>query len=392
MPFDDDGEADTRGFRPPPHPDDRIWRHPSELRSHPIAAVDRGGRHPAGPHVTAPRRDRPGRPWGAVVVAGVTGAVLAGTGVALLGDHETVVDRPVVERVAMGTTAPGVDTLRRGPVATTPTVVTVSTPTGPAGSGVVVRGDGIVVTAAALVAGPELPSVVLPGGGEPEVEVLGVDQLTGLAVLDVAGGPFAPSVLAVGDDVVTGRPAQAVGRDGGDLQSTAGTVGPARRHVGRGGRLLHGVEVTGRADTATLGGPVVDGRGAVLGVTVAVEPGEACYMAPVEVARRVARQMIDTGTAPAARMGVEGRDAGPGRGGGMLVTSVVAGGPADDGGIEAGDRIVEVEDRTVADTPALVVALGAHAPGEHVRVGVVDDGGGRTTVDLRLDAAPTSAT
>ena len=59
VPFDDDAEADFFRFRPPPHPDDRLWRHPSELE--PPRAEGAGG------------HDRqPGRPWGVVAVAGLT--------------------------------------------------------------------------------------------------------------------------------------------------------------------------------------------------------------------------------------------------------------------------------------------------------------------------------
>ena len=56
MPFDDDAEADNPGFVPPPHPDDRRWRHPSEMRAHPIVRLDA----PGGAPVT--RGDLPRRP------------------------------------------------------------------------------------------------------------------------------------------------------------------------------------------------------------------------------------------------------------------------------------------------------------------------------------------
>jgi hypothetical protein len=75
VPFDDDAEEDT-GFRPPPHPDDRIWRHPSEMNVYPIVPVGAPGA-PARPRLLLERA----RPWAAVVAAGAAGAVLAGVGV-----------------------------------------------------------------------------------------------------------------------------------------------------------------------------------------------------------------------------------------------------------------------------------------------------------------------
>src|SRR5262245_21298131 len=90
VPFDDDAEADFFRFRPPPHPDDRLWRHPSELG--PERATPPGG------------QDRQSaRPWGVVAVAGTAGAVLAGAGVLAFGLGDRTVDRPVVERVALDT-------------------------------------------------------------------------------------------------------------------------------------------------------------------------------------------------------------------------------------------------------------------------------------------------
>ncbi|MGH9258986.1 MAG: hypothetical protein ACRD08_03655, partial [Acidimicrobiales bacterium] len=104
MPFDDDAEADHPGFRPPPHPDDRLWRHPSEMNAHPIVPLGAPGAPPVAVR-TSGGQARTGRPWGAVVVAGTAGAVLAGAGVLALGIGERVVERPVTERVALNPVA-----------------------------------------------------------------------------------------------------------------------------------------------------------------------------------------------------------------------------------------------------------------------------------------------
>ncbi|HET6952037.1 MAG TPA: hypothetical protein VFI47_16770, partial [Acidimicrobiales bacterium] len=64
MPFDDNAEEGSSEYRPPPHPDDRLWRHPSELRSHPIVPI-------VAPAGMALVRSSPGprrrRPWAALV-------------------------------------------------------------------------------------------------------------------------------------------------------------------------------------------------------------------------------------------------------------------------------------------------------------------------------------
>ena len=75
VPFDDDAADDVTGFRPPPHPDDRLWRHPSEV----YAA------EPAIPLRTHGRL----WPWG-IAALGTAGVMLAGAGTLVLGVRDRV--------------------------------------------------------------------------------------------------------------------------------------------------------------------------------------------------------------------------------------------------------------------------------------------------------------
>jgi putative serine protease PepD len=437
VPFDDDAEADHRGFRPPPHPDDRLWRHPSEMREHPIVPVGAPERRSlANPVVTTdggrgPRVHRPGRPWGAVVVAGTVGAVVAGVGVAVLGVSERVVERPVTERVAMDPAisaldAPAGDGETADPRAVTPAVVgleTVGSAAGsgaPAvqGSGLVVRDDGIVVTSAALVVAGLAPRVRLSDGTTANAAVVGADTATGLAVLDLDGGGYTPGVLADPGELVAGDEAFAVATDpkAGGATTAEGIVGGARRYVGPAGTALDGVEIGGAAADVALGGPVVDEQGAVLGVTTAVAPGDAWYVSPVAVTHRVATELVTTGAVRHSWLGVEGADgepdapapavrdlapltsiesegaahAGPAPAG-TLVTSIVPGSPAADGGLRVGDRVVALDHDEIADMAALVLALRAHAPGERVDVTVERADGSQVTLVIRLAERPATA-
>ena len=393
MPFDDDAEADNPGFVPPPHPDDRLWRHPSEMRAHPIVPIEGVARRSAPPLITTPRGDRRrARPWGAVVAAGTAGAVLAGVGVAVLGVGETVVERPVTERVALDPTvsafADSAESAGAVRQRTAPTVVRIDTSRGTGGSGVVVRDDGIVLTSAALVAAGALPVVRLPDGTTPRVDVLGLDATTGLAVLDLAGGGYTPSILATGDALVDGATVSALaGAETSGITAADGTIGGAARFVGPAGTALDGIEIEGDADPAALGGPVTDERGAVLGLTTAVDDGDAWYVLPVTVADRVAGELIEDGSARHCWLGVEGTEPGPGSPvtSGTLVMSVVPDSPAALGGIQPGDVVVALDDEEVADMADLIVRLRQHSPGDRVDVTVVRADQSRTTLMIRLD-------
>jgi putative serine protease PepD len=397
VPFDDDAEADNPGFRPPPHPDDRLWRHPSEMRAHPIAPIDGEEPRPAPPQIATPRGDRRhGRPWGAVVAAGTAGAVLAGVGVTVLGVGERVIERPVTERVALDPTVSALEAPVSGATEgvrqrTAPTMVGVEPAGGEGGSGIVVRDDGIVITSAAFVGAGAVPVVRLADGRRPRVELVGTDATTGLAVLDLAGSGYTPSVLATGDDLVAGESASALGGGGASgITTTDGVIGDAERYIGPQGKDLDGVEVEGDAETSALGGPVTDERGAVLGVITAVADGEAWYVVPVAVVDRVADELLTDGVARHCRLGIEGTDPGPDApaSSGTLVASVVPDSPAALGGIRAGDVIVALDDEEVADMADLIVRLRAHSPGDRVEVTVERDDESRAALLIRLDDAP----
>jgi S1-C subfamily serine protease len=466
VPFDDDAEDHDSPFRPPPHPDDRIWRHPSELGAHPIS--------PLGSPLAGADQRR-GRPWGVMVAAGTAGAVLAGAGVVAFGLGERVVNRPVVERVALDQVASSPGSFDAGAIEgvrqrVAPAVVAVESPattgasdagSGPAegdtgdtgdtsdtgdagaGSGVVVRNDGIVLTSAALVAVGMPVAVRLSDGSTVDAEVLGVDKPTGLGVLDLAGEGFTTGVLAAESDLELGETSFTVGAGAAGATTTAaGVIGATRRYLTSSDTTLDGVvEVTGDAPMLALGGPLVDRRGAVIGVVTAIhDDGMASYVAPVEVARKVSGDVLAHGHVRHSWLGIDGRDADAdadpdsdgdavdtlaaapattastasttstvstgstastastaspattamAAGEGVIVASVVPDGPADRGGLEEGDVIVELGGRPIAHMPDLVLALRSRSPGDRVDTTVVRSGG-TTTLEVTLGEAAAGA-
>jgi S1-C subfamily serine protease len=455
VPFDDDAEADHTSFRPPPHPDDRLWRHPSEMSCHPIVPLGASGDG----EITGPAATTDGgrfgryRPWAAFVAAGTVGAVLAGGGVIVFGVGERVVERPVTEQVALGPTGSPLgrydvallDSLRQR---VSPAVVSVAG----AGSGIVVRDDGIVVTSDSLVSGGAVPAVTLPDGSFVDAALVGVDPVTGLAVLDLGGESHTPSVLATTGELTAGQSAYALhARPSGDTATAPGLVGPAERYLGPSGSPLDGVEVEGDADPLALGGPLVDERGAVVGIVTAVEDGATWYVAPVEVVHHVAADLLADGSVRHAWLGIEGTEAtddwvsagedggdpparsttgeapaagtladgagipdpgdATGDGGdtgdepgtreaadgaadagleveGTMVASVVEGSPADEGGLVPGDVIVAIDGQPVVHMPDLALGMRSRSPGDRVDLTVTRADGSRTTLVVTLDEAP----
>jgi S1-C subfamily serine protease len=373
VPFDDDAEADFFRFRPPPHPDDRLWRHPSELGSQPSEK-------------TRSRDRQSGRPWGAVAVAGTAGAVLAGAGVLAFGLGQRTVDRPVVERVALDT----VSSTPRIPDQTTngirqqvvPAVVALEG----GGSGIVVRDDGIVLTSASVVDGRGPMTVNLPDGSSIDAEVVGSDPTTGIAVLDLDGHGYRTGLLASEADLVQGQTSftVSVGAAGG-ATTAAALVGATRRyHTPDGATLDAVVETTGEAPAHAVGGPLVTASGVVVGIVADVDDGSASYVVPVEVARKVAEDLVAAGKVERCWLGIEGRDAGDSEvGGGVLIASVTPDSPADRGGLRVGDVLVEIDGHMIGRLPDLMITLRSRSPGDEIAAIVVRDGN-PTTLTVTL--------
>ncbi|HEX8802815.1 MAG TPA: S1C family serine protease, partial [Acidimicrobiales bacterium] len=386
MSFDDADDEDAPGFRPPPHPDDRLWRHPSEVGEHDerVAVGLRGGSH---------RRARAlrSRTWGVALTAGAAGVALGVVLVALVfgGGGSSDDDGP-----AAGGVLPTVPTQLADRVS--PAVVSLvgDDDGAPAGSGVVVRDDGIVLTSAALVAGDAAVDVRLADGSVVRAEVVGRDPVTGIGVLDLPGQGHATAALAASSALVVGAPAFSVGAPaaGGTADATAGVIGAGRSYVGGAegtATALEGVvEVDGEAAPWALGGPVVDDRGAVLGVTTAVDAegdAAASYITPAEISRKVADDLLVVGHARHGWLGIQGQDvaddpsatagAFAGRGGddgprqhGAVVSSVDAGSPAQAVGLRRGDVIVELEGRQITGIADLVMWLRSRSPGDSAEI------------------------
>jgi S1-C subfamily serine protease len=346
VPFDDDAEADYLRFRPPPHPDDRLWRHPSEL-----------GRR-RGEGAGTPVRQG-GRPWGVLAVAGAASAVLAGAGVLALGLGDRTVDPPADQPA---------DGIRQR---VAPAVVAIES----GGSGIVVRDDGIVLTSASLVNGTGPLSVRMPDGSSADAKLVGSDPSTGIAVLDLEGHGYRTGVLATEAGLVPGQTSFTVSVGTAGATTVAALVGATRRYQTASGATLDAVVgTTGDAPAHALGAPLVNPRGVVVGIVAAVEEGSASYVVPVEVARKVSRDLVAAGTVERCWLGIEGSSAGgPDGTGGVRIASVAPDSPADRAGLRPGDLLVEVDGRTIGHLPDLMLILRSRSPGDHIDATVVRD-------------------
>ena len=269
------------------------------------------------------------------------------------------------------------------------------------GSAVILRSDGMMLTAHHLVAKAEALKVVLDDGRNLTARLVGSDANTDVAVIradvdsnDFIVAPFGSAVdLKVGQQAITiGSPAT---ESGGPLV-TVGVVSALGQPVeGSGAHLLDMIQTNAIAPGCS-GGAVVDQNGQVIGIAAMNQAGESGvigFATPIDVARQVAAQLIADGKVTMGWLGIKGRSVSTSRAkslgikGGAVVQSVTDGSPAAVAGLTTADVIVELDGKPVTSMASLVVSMRAHRPGDKVVLALLR-AGERQTVPVILAAAP----
>ena len=393
MPFDDGLDDDLPAFRAPPPPDDRLWRHPSEVSG-----------------AAPPRPLRARSSWTLALLSGMVGALLAAGAVAVAMGDRREVTHEVVERSTPP--APGastgagsvVDIAQRARPAIVQIRVSGAQGEG-SGSGVVFRSDGHLLTNFHVVDGADSVKVVMANGRELTGAVVGVDRDSDIAVVKVTGGPYPVATLGSATELKVGQQAIAIGSPlglAGGPSVTVGVVSALHRQVDSrtGPDLLDMIQTDAPISPGSSGGALLDGAGNVIGITTAIAVSEVGaeglgFATPIDLARLSADQIIATGRVVHVWLGVEGTDLDSSTAadldidGGALVGRVVKDGPADKAGLAVRDVIIGIDGQAVANMGTLVVALRSHKPGDVVVLDVVRDRTHRT-MRAALSAKPST--
>jgi serine protease Do len=266
----------------------------------------------------------------------------------------------------------------------------VQKPSGPVnGSAVIFRSDGYLVTNAHVVDDAASIQVLLSSGIELPGRLVGEDPVTDTAVVKVEGSTFPVAEIGTAANLKVGQAAIAIGSPlalVGGPSVTVGVISALHRSVRTrtGVSLFDMIQTDAPIAPGSSGGALLDSSGRVIGITTAMSGGDAGadtlgFATPVDVARSVADELMTTGKATHAWMGIEGSDLDGAMAhdlavaGGAMINALKDGGPAATAGLAVRDIIVGVDGSTVASMNALVVALRRHRPGDVMTVEVIRD-------------------
>jgi putative serine protease PepD len=266
---------------------------------------------------------------------------------------------------------------------------------GGTGSGVIYREDGYIITNNHVVEGARDITVTLSTGQELPAEIVGTasGSQVDIAVLKVDRTGLPAATLGNTHELEVGDLAVALGSPFG-LQSTvtAGVISALHRNIsfGQGARFSDAIQTDAPINPGNSGGGLANSAGEVVGINTAIVPGAGGnvgvgFAIPIEIAKRVADQIIETGRAQLPFLGIEGQNLPDDRG--ALIQRVVSGGPAERAGLRRGDIIVELDGQAIPSMDELISTLIQKEVGQTVRVTYERDGS-RRTAELRLAARP----
>ncbi len=293
--------------------------------------------------------------------------------------------------------------------AVSPGVVAITltgTRAGGQGSGVIIDSSGHVLTNnhVATGAGSQAQlTVTLDDGRSFETQIVGTDPATDLAVLQIQNAPQDLTPIAFGDSsaLAVGQPVMAIGNPLGLAGTvTTGIVSALDRPVrtgnvdgpqGRAGGdtvVTNAIQTSAAINPGNSGGALVTADGRLVGINSAIaslgSPNGPSgnigigFAIPVDAAKAIADQLISTGVAKHAYLGVSIADGvvsdGTSERNAAIVESIGHGTPAAEAGLRSGDAVVAVDGDRVNSSLSLVASIREQQPDETITLSVIRDG------------------
>jgi putative serine protease PepD len=295
--------------------------------------------------------------------------------------------------------------------------IEVTTTSGSAqGSGVILDKSGNIITNNHVVEGAQGDvTVTLTDGRVFKATIVGTDATTDLAVIKLKSAPTDLSPAALGDSssIVVGQSVMAVGNPLGLANTvTTGIVSAIDRPVSTSTTgsstdavVTNAIQIDAAVNPGNSGGPLFDAEGRVIGITSSIATLSSSsgsiglgFAIPVNLVKDIATQLVASGSAKHAYLGVSLSDGTATVDGttrlGAVVQDVTAGSPAANAGLQAKDVIVAIDGKPVGGAESLTAYVRGMASGTQATLTVVRDGKAidvKVTLATKTETAPSSS-
>lgn len=275
-----------------------------------------------------------------------------------------------------------------------------------AGSGVVIDKQGRIVTNFHVIEDAGQVQVTLFDGTSYDAELLGIDQNTDVAVLQIKAPSESlfPVVFGDSSNLLVGQRVYAIGNPFGlERTLSTGIIASLNRRLPspmRDRRMEHMIQIDADINPGNSGGPLLDTSGRMIGINQAIasrtqESAGIGFAIPINTIARIVPQLIQSGRVVRADIGIPSATRAQH---GLRIVQLLPGGAAERAGLRgpkferrqrrqgpiifnytevdrtAADLIVGFEGRPVTTWEEFLAAVETHQPGDEVTVHIIRDG------------------
>jgi Do/DeqQ family serine protease len=259
-----------------------------------------------------------------------------------------------------------------------------------AGSGVIVDAkNGYIITNAHVIENADEITVTLLDDRQIKAQIVGRDKPSDVAVLKVAAKNLTEMPLADSSKAEVGDFVLAIGNPFAlNHTVTSGIISALGRSDNNPESYQDFIQTDAPINPGNSGGALVNLQGQLVGVNTAIFSGSGGnigigFAIPSNMVKAVMGQLVQYGEVKRGMLGVQlanqftpeiAENLGLDNARGALVSQVVEGGAADKAGIKAGDVIISINGRTVANASELRNGIGLMRIGEKIEIGLLREG------------------
>jgi serine protease DegS len=249
------------------------------------------------------------------------------------------------------------------------------------GSGVIMDDAGHIVTNHHVIANADTIRVQLADGRIADAHIVGRDPDTDLAVLKIDLTPLPIAVLGRSDQLKVGDVVLAIGNPVGLSQTvTHGIVSATSRQQLGIAALEDFIQTDAPINFGNSGGALVDSSGALIGINTAIVAKSLNvegigFAIPINMVRGVVSDIIANGRVIRGWIGIVPEDVSDEQAtqyglaqGGVLISNLYVGSPAQQAGLQPGDLILAIDSAPVHGAQDTLAQIGTHKPGSRLAI------------------------